>query len=602
MTEPQLLVIDDSPTIRKLVEISFRSAGLSLDFSPTGRSGIERARQTPPDVILLDFVLPDMRGVEVCDQLARRRETAGVPILIMTAKGDGIRELFRGFENVVDFVAKPFSPDDIVARVRKAMAAGSGARNGARTRTRFTLPQQEAAAKAIFSRLRGAFARIPAWSAELGASPPAQFFARKILTPDLMNELLDALLPVYREIVDAAALRDASHPEGDATLRGELTAWPLADLITLFSASGRTGELQVMHGPRCTLAYFRRGEIVLVTSREVRVPDPLELDLTKVAPAAMRHAEAAQRANGKPLCVSLAEAGELPPCDLAEILRREGKRLLTEVVSAGPASFAFREAMLPTYVEAHGRHVSLGRETLVFGAPGGTSGTASLKQLALERLRRTDPGEYSDDDIPSLARVYDRPRGFSQKVRAFDLSANERRLLTLVDGRASLREIAAHSSIDAREMQLTALRLAEVGLLAEMDAEGWEDPDARSASTARSVMILEPDVEGFRQPLESLLRDRAQPLSLVSLDAATDVLGAIMRERPRLVILNASAGGDGISDTARAVRAVGELADVSLVAVLEAHSVSEAERLAEAGFDAVLTKPVAFAELERLIP
>jgi DNA-binding response OmpR family regulator len=602
MAAPQLLVIDDSPTIRKLVEIAFRSSGLVLDFSPTGKSGIERARQTPPDAILLDYVLPDMRGVDVCEQLSRRRETAGVPVLLMTAKGEGIRDLFHRFDNVVDFVAKPFSADDIVGRVRKAVAASGRARDvsSTRTRTHFSLQQQEAAARAIFSRLRGAFARIPAWSAQLGSLPPAQFFARKILTPDLMNELLDALLPVYREIVDGAALRDAGHPEGEATLRGELTAWPLADLITLFSASGRTGELQLMHGSRSTLAYFRRGEIVLVTSRELRVPEGFDLDLSRVSTTAMRNAEAAQRADGKPLSVSLAEAGELPPCDLVEILRREGKRLLTEVVSAGPASFAFRETMLPAYVEAYGRHVSLGRETLVFGAPGGSSGSASLEQLTLERLRRTDPGEYASDEVPSLARVYDRPRGFSQKVRGFDLSAAERRLLTLVDGRASLRELVAHSNLEARETQLTALRLAEVGLLAEL-TEGWEDPDARSAA-ARSVMILEPDVEGFRQPLESLLRGRGQPLTLVSLDATTDVLGAIMRERPRLVILNASAGGEGIGDTARAVRALGELADVSLVAVLEAHSASEAEKLAAAGFDAVLTKPVAFAELERLIP
>jgi DNA-binding response OmpR family regulator len=75
----------------------------------------------------------------------------------------------------------------------------------------------------------------------------------------------------------------------------------------------------------------------------------------------------------------------------------------------------------------------------------------------------------------------------------------------------------------------------------------------------------------------------------------------VRRENPRLVILNAALAGASIAGTARSLRASGELADVALVAILEADRPAEAEALRAAGFDAVLVKPVPYAELERFI-
>jgi len=66
MTTPRLLVIDDSLTIRKLVELSFRTTSFVLDFATSGAEGVAKAAQSAPDVILLDCVLPDMKSADVC--------------------------------------------------------------------------------------------------------------------------------------------------------------------------------------------------------------------------------------------------------------------------------------------------------------------------------------------------------------------------------------------------------------------------------------------------------------------------------------------------------------------------------------------------------
>jgi CheY-like chemotaxis protein len=111
-------------------------------------------------------------------------------------------------------------------------------------------------------------------------------------------------------------------------------------------------------------------------------------------------------------------------------------------------------------------------------------------------------------------------------------------------------------------------------------------------------MIMEPDREGFQQPLANLLENRSEPISLLDLSLEQDLLAAIRRERPRQVLLNAAALP--ITDTLRAVRSDPDLADVAVVAILEPDMAARVAELTAAGFDSVLIKPIARAEIERL--
>jgi hypothetical protein len=183
-------------------------------------------------------------------------------------------------------------------------------------------------------------------------------------------------------------------------------------------------------------------------------------------------------------------------------------------------------------------------------------------------------------------------RGFTDRIRRFDLDAHERKVLAATDGAHAVAEVAQRTGVDVDDVRAVLARLSEVGLVLEVPAGGADAP--------RPVLILEPDVDGFQRPLEALLRTRDMETPVVSLAEEQDLLAAIQREHPRLVILNAAAGL-AIEDTARAVRAKGSLADVSLVAVLEPDHGCDIRALRAAGFDAVFVKPVPYADLERLI-
>lgn len=111
----RILVVDDEPHIVELVRYNLTHAGFTVEGASDGPDALERAGANPPDLVILDLMLPGVDGLEVCRRL--RREGV-VPILILTAKGSE-HDRVLGFEaGADDYVTKPFSPRELVARVR----------------------------------------------------------------------------------------------------------------------------------------------------------------------------------------------------------------------------------------------------------------------------------------------------------------------------------------------------------------------------------------------------------------------------------------------------------------------------------------------------
>jgi CheY-like chemotaxis protein len=117
-----LLVVDDSPTVRKLIELTFRATSWIVDFAASGAEAVHIARTRNPRLILLDVVLPDMPALSVCDQLSRDAKTEHIPIVLMSAKEESVRRQFSQHASVVDFIQKPFSREELASRVEAALA------------------------------------------------------------------------------------------------------------------------------------------------------------------------------------------------------------------------------------------------------------------------------------------------------------------------------------------------------------------------------------------------------------------------------------------------------------------------------------------------
>lgn len=132
MTPPQrLLLVDDEPDLQQLLVFNLDAAGFAVEAVATGGAGIEAALRERPAVVILDLMLPDIPGTEVCRRLRSEEKLDDVGILMLTARGDEYDRVL-GFEvGADDYVVKPYSVRELVLRV-KALARRSIERNAAR--------------------------------------------------------------------------------------------------------------------------------------------------------------------------------------------------------------------------------------------------------------------------------------------------------------------------------------------------------------------------------------------------------------------------------------------------------------------------------------
>ena len=116
----KVLLVDDEHDVLELLTYNLRRAGLEVSLATNGLDAIDLARTQLPDVIVLDLMLPEVHGFDVCDVLRKDVTTAGIPIIMLTAwASDSARTL--GLEmGAADYVTKPFSPRELVLRVQKA--------------------------------------------------------------------------------------------------------------------------------------------------------------------------------------------------------------------------------------------------------------------------------------------------------------------------------------------------------------------------------------------------------------------------------------------------------------------------------------------------
>ena len=118
MTGPRVLVVDDEPQILRALSTNLRGAGYEVDTAETAGEALSNAAMRPPEAVILDLVLPDGRGTDVCREL-RRWLTA--PILVLSAVGEEREKVEALDAGADDYVTKPFGMDELLARLRAAL-------------------------------------------------------------------------------------------------------------------------------------------------------------------------------------------------------------------------------------------------------------------------------------------------------------------------------------------------------------------------------------------------------------------------------------------------------------------------------------------------
>lgn len=118
MTQPHVLVVEDEPAQREVLAYNIEAEGFRVSCAENGEDGLVLVAEDPPDVIVLDWMMPFLSGIEVCRRLKLNPDTRGIPIIMLSAKSEEIDKV-RGLETGADdYVVKPYSVGELMARLR----------------------------------------------------------------------------------------------------------------------------------------------------------------------------------------------------------------------------------------------------------------------------------------------------------------------------------------------------------------------------------------------------------------------------------------------------------------------------------------------------
>src|SRR5713101_5898826 len=123
----KILIIEDESDVTDLLEMGLRKAGFKTSAAVDGATGLQKARDNRPDFIILDLMLPKMSGLDVCRILKGDAATSHIPILMLTAKAEEIDRIVGLEFGADDYVTKPFSPREVVLRIRAIFRRGEKA-------------------------------------------------------------------------------------------------------------------------------------------------------------------------------------------------------------------------------------------------------------------------------------------------------------------------------------------------------------------------------------------------------------------------------------------------------------------------------------------
>ncbi|MES1204502.1 MAG: DUF4388 domain-containing protein [Pseudomonadota bacterium] len=467
MAGENLLVIDDSPTILKVVESALTRAGFRVDTALDVTSGLALARSSRPAVILLDSLIPGTGdggapdkgpsgGSLLCGALAAESALSHTAVVLMTAKGEDLEARYAQSPNVIDYITKPFSPEAILAVVTHVIEKTTGA--------------DQASARATASRTKGAAggAVAEALSRSIGPARPDAFA--------YLKELLAERLERYRQesgawelpAIARGALADDALPallaeagfeprEGTAAggpdLSGRLDAISMSEVLTLLGQQGQTGGLRVLtDGARVDL-FFAKGHIefaaavgvaeeFLLGRFAVEAGDITFDDLTRVLD------ERARMTDKPPLFGrDLVARALITPGQLKSAMRRQTAELVYETLRWSRGTFQFKRAQdLP--------------ELAAEAALGITVDT-----LLLEGFRRVDEWRLIERDIQSFDLVFVRAEDRIAELPRGTLTRDEIAVLDSLSGKSTVRDVVRSLRMGSFDVSKILYRLLRTKLI-----------------------------------------------------------------------------------------------------------------------------------------
>src|ERR1044071_9069549 len=434
MAGERVLVIDDSPTITKVVQLVLTKSGYQVDTAPDGEAGLAAVRASRPDLILLDFVMPKMNGYQFCRELTADPKLRDIPVILMSAKGDQVGERFVKVMGIVDYITKPFSPEAITAVVQHTLGkygpAGTVEEDPPSLVTGEDLAATDEADRAqarstALAQLRTSIIEVLA--AQVALSDPGVADDKAAAEAALIDRIAaaaldDATLSRVLGAIDLRLLGDSA-----PGLRGDLRVVPLAEVLQLLDVQEQSGVLTVERSGARVDIYFRRGASeAFLESRPVH-----------------------PRGTGQPRLIGqqLVKLGSLAEADLKTCLVRQSSELIYEILRwrHGRFRFAAGAELPPSVIDA-----ALGLD---------------VEAVLMEGYRRVDEWHLIERAIDNFDIVFLRNEDSVAQMGRGRLTRDELAVLELVNGKNAIKDIIRKSRMGSFEVSKMLYRLLSIKLV-----------------------------------------------------------------------------------------------------------------------------------------
>jgi DNA-binding response OmpR family regulator len=464
-----VLVIDDSPTITKVVQLVLTKAGYHVDTAPDGEAGLAAVRAKRPDLILLDFVMPRMNGYQFCRELVADPKLRDIPVVLMSAKGDQVGERFVKVMGIVDYITKPFSPEAITAVVQHTIGK-YGANGGTDEEHPSLVTGEDLAATDDADRSHARIAALGHLRGDLADVVSARIAALfQLASSSSGGNDADASVAT-----DAAAIREATvsalddatlarmlgavdvglFAEGTPGLRGDLRVVPLAEVLQLLDVQEQSGVLTVERSGARVEIFFRRGRVDQAIADGV--PEEFLLGRFVIDAELMQRADfeafLESRATksgpqGRLIGTQLVKLGHLGDADLKTCLTRQSSELIYEILRWRHGRFRFAAGLElpPSVIDA-----ALGLD---------------VEAVLMEGYRRVDEWHLIERAIDNFDVVFLRNEDSVAQMGRGRLTREELAVLELVNGKNTVKDIIRKSRMGSFEVSKMLYRLLSIKLV-----------------------------------------------------------------------------------------------------------------------------------------
>ena len=415
----RVLIVDDSPTVRRLGELILSQQGYAVHTAEDGDQGLEIARRVKPDAILVDFVMPKMNGHTFCKLLRQDEEMREIPLILISSKGEAIGEAFEKEFGVMHYFSKPFEPDDLINKLDEVLGKGK------------------------------AEAEENASSAGAGMAPAAiedivdkvfrQYFQKDF--PLLMRNVLSDTLS------EAGVMR-----KHGMILSGDLAAVLLPDVINFAFNSKLSGRLTVFSGNVFGEIFIEQGNFIFATSsrkgsRNIFLTDLMRKDgRLQADEAELTECISEARSRNLPIGRILVEREMLTDEELMEYLRQHAQDAFGTMLDVKEGSFFLEKDELPENLQ-----------DLTIRIP--------LINMLMEGLSHLDEKHLAASEFKDEEMVLVRLITNEDALETVNLKPRELEIFGLIDGKKPLREIIAQSKLEPLETKRICYALRKVGLL-----------------------------------------------------------------------------------------------------------------------------------------